>query len=77
MDRAHAARLKEGLAWRVARQSGRGSQMRCLKAWAVYVLRRKLRRQQAGPGQALSDDEQGASEPDGLMGIVHSFGGLF
>ena len=75
--RAHAARLKEGLAWRVARQSGRGSQMRCLKAWAVYVLRRKLRRQQAGPGQALSDDEQGASEPDGLMGIVHSFGGLF
>lgn len=77
--RAHAARLKEGLAWRVARQSGRGSQMRCLKAWAVYVLRRKLRlrRQQAGPGQALSDDEQAASEPDGLMGIVHSFGGLF
>ena len=54
--RAQAARLKDGLAWRVARQSGRSSQMRCLKAWAVYVLQRKLRRQ-AAPGEALSDNE--------------------
>ena len=77
--RAQAAQLKEGLAWRVARQSGRGSQMRCLKAWAVYVLRRKLRRQGAAPGEALSDDEGGAGvgEPAGLLGIVHSFGGMF
>ena len=75
--RAQAARLKDGLAWRVARQSGRGSQMRCLKAWAVYVLQRKLGRQ-AMPGEALSDDdEQGAGKPDGLLGIVHSFGGMF
>ena len=74
--RAQAAQLKEGLAWRVARQSGRGSQMRCLKAWAVFVLQRKLRRQ-AAPGEGLSDDEQGASKPDGLLGIVHSFGGMF
>ena len=51
--------------------------MRCLKAWAVYVLQRKLGRQ-AMPGEALSDDdEQGAGKPDGLLGIVHSFGGMF
>ena len=61
-----AGRLKEGLAKRVMRQWSLRSLAPCMRAWSVYVLRRRIVRDVGGEPQ--SGDEEGEGGGGGGVG---------
>jgi hypothetical protein len=75
---AQLGKLKEGLTRRVIVQWSMRGLLRCHKAWALYALQRRLRRQIGGANaEPLSGDETDAPPPGVAGQLLATIGDFF
>ena len=74
---AQLGKLKEGLTRRVIVQWSMRSLLRCHKAWALYAMQRRLRRQIGASAEPLSGDEAEAPPPGVAGQLLATIGDFF